>query len=146
MTTLIDSLKVALADAFAFYLKSHNYHFNVIGNNFYEYHTFLEKIYTQVFEEFDSIGEKIRTLNEYTPASFTRFIELTNIDDALTVPSSQRMFETLHEDNLILTQSLETAYHAAELAGEIGISNFLQDLVDKHNKLSWMLKATISTI
>lgn len=143
MTALSDSLKVVLADTFAFYLKTHNYHWNVEGEDFYEFHTFFEQIYNEVFEAVDAVAEHIRALDEYAPGSLGRFSELTNIDDATTIPAATVMVRQLLSDNDKVIASLRTAYQDAEDAGEIGISNFLQDRTDIHKKHGWMLRATI---
>ena len=143
MSALGDSLRVVLADTFAMYLKAHNYHWNVEGADFYEYHIFLEKLYKELWEAVDDIAEHIRALNEYSPGSFSRFSELTSIQDATTVPMGVNMFQILLDDNDKVLSSLEKAYALAEKEKEIGLSNFLQDRTDKHKKHGWMLRATV---
>ena len=143
MSALGDSLRVVLADTFALYLKAHNYHWNVEGADFYEYHTFLEKLYNELWEAVDAIAEHLRALNEYSPGSFGRFSELTSIEDATTVPMSIQMFQHLLEDNNKVIAALEKAYELAEKQKEIGLSNFLQDRTDKHKKHGWMLRSII---
>jgi len=143
MSKLTDALKVVLADTFAFYLKIHNYHWNVTGPDFYEYHIFFEKLYTEVFEAVDSVAEHIRSLDEYAPGSLSRFSELTTIADAKTVPEGLNMAKQLLNDNAKVIESLKNAYLIAEEMQEIGVSNFLQDRTDIHKKHAWMLRATI---
>jgi len=143
MTELTDSLKVVLADTFAFYLKAHNYHWNVEGPNFPQYHKFLQKLYEEVFEAADRIAEQIRAQGEYAPGSFSRYSDLTTIKDAVSVPDALIMFKNLADDNDKVIASLKTAYKDAEDAGEIGVSNFLQDRTDIHKKHGWMLRSTI---
>jgi len=143
MSALGDSLRVVLADTFAMYLKAHNYHWNVEGADFFEYHIFLEKLYNELWEAVDDIAEHIRALNEYSPGSFSRFSELTSIQDATTVPMGVNMFQILLDDNDKVLSSLEKAYALAEKEKEIGLSNFLQDRTDKHKKHGWMLRATV---
>jgi len=143
MSQLGESLRVALADTFAFYLKTHNFHWNVEGADFYEYHKLFQKIYEEVFEAVDKIGEEIRSLDEYAPGSFIRFKELTTIDDATTIPTGLEMVHILYEDNDKVIKSLHNAYDMAERAKAIGLSNFLQDRIDKHFKHGWMLRATL---
>jgi len=143
MSKMTDALKVVLADTFAFYLKIHNYHWNVTGPDFYEYHIFFEKLYTEVFEAVDSVAEHIRSLDEYAPGSLSRFSELTTIADAKTVPEGLNMAKQLLNDNAKVIESLKNAYLIAEEMQEIGVSNFLQDRTDIHKKHAWMLRATI---
>jgi starvation-inducible DNA-binding protein len=86
MEQLVEALKKAQATSFAFYLKAHNYHWNVEGSNFAEYHEFLKGLYEEVFGAVDTIAELIRTLDAYAPGSFTRFQQLSVIEDELSVP------------------------------------------------------------
>jgi starvation-inducible DNA-binding protein len=77
METLIEIMRKVLADAYAFQLKANNYHWNVEGPNFVQYHDFLGELYNEVFAATDMIAEQIRALDAYAPGSFTRFLELT---------------------------------------------------------------------
>jgi starvation-inducible DNA-binding protein len=142
MSVVADKLKVVLADTFAMYLKTHNYHWNVEGADFPQYHSFFDGLYNELWSATDAIAEHIRALDEYSPGSFSRFSELTNIEDATTVPDARSMFSRLLADNEIVLNTLKEAYEAANDANEIGLSNFLQDRTDTHKKHGWMLRAT----
>jgi len=142
MSQLGDAVKVAMADTFAMYLKTHNYHWNVEGEDFFEYHKFFNKLYDELFEAVDVLGEEIRGLNEYAPGSFSRFSELTSIEDATTVPDGVTMAANLLKDNDKVIASLTNAFKLAEAADKVGLSNKLQDRIDVHTKHSWMLRST----
>ena len=145
MSNLSNAMKVVLADTFALYLKTHNYHWNVEGPDFYEYHVFFEKLYNELWEAVDSIAEHIRTLDEYAPGSFGRFADLSSISDATTIPTAHDMVKQLLTDNDKVIASLRKAYVLAEADGAIGLSNFLQDRTDTHFKHKWMLKASLKS-
>lgn len=138
---LADDMKVALADTFAFYLKSHNYHWNVEGPNFSEYHAFLNGLYDEVWLAVDAIAEHIRTLDTYVPGSFSRYKELSSIEDELKIPNASTMLSRLESDNKKVIASLTKAQKTAEEAGKIGIANFFQDRIDIHEKHGWMLRS-----
>lgn len=142
MSVVADKLKVVLADTFAMYLKAHNFHWNVEGADFPQYHSFFDGLYNELWSATDAIAEHIRALDEYSPGSFSRFSELTNIEDATTVPDARSMISKLLSDNEIVLKTLKEAYDAANEANEIGLSNFLQDRTDIHKKHGWMLRAT----
>lgn len=137
----VDTLKVALADTFAFYLKAHNYHWNIEGPDFAQYHGFLDGLYNEVWAASDAIAEHIRVLDAYAPGSFTRFKELSTIEDELKIPTGLNMLAKLEADNKKVIASLTTAYEAANEANKIGLANFLQDRVDIHEKHGWMLRS-----
>jgi starvation-inducible DNA-binding protein len=141
MEQLVEALKKAQATSFAFYLKAHNYHWNVEGSNFAEYHEFLGDLYAEVFGAVDAIAEHCRTLDAYVPGSFSRFQELSSIEDELSVPKGIVMLSRLGADNQRVIADLTLAYTAAEAAGKIGIANFLQDRIDIHEKHGWMLRS-----
>lgn len=142
MEELHNALKIVLADTFTMYFKTHSYHWNVIGPNFNDYHAFFGTLYTELHGAVDLIAEQIRAANSFAPASLSRLEELTRIQEADTIPTADRMFQILINDNNIVLDSLKQAYELAEKAEELGLANFLQDRMDIHKKHGWMLRAT----
>lgn len=141
MEELINKMKVVLASTFAFYLKAQNYHWNIEGVNFPQYHDFFGKLYEEVHGAVDAIAEQIRILDAYAPGSLKRFQELSTIMDETSVPSAVIMCQRLQKDNETLLLDLELAYNEAERTKQLGLSNFLQDRIEIHKKHGWMLKA-----
>lgn len=138
---LPESLRHALADSYAFALKSQNYHWNVTGPHFAEYHAFFGAIYEEVTDGIDIIAESLRTLDQFSPASFKRFKELSMIEDELTIPDGLVMMSRLQNDNERVLHSLNQAYETAEKQKKFGISNILQDRITAHEKHGWMLRS-----
>ena len=144
MEQLIQQLKVILGTNFALYLKSHNYHWNIEGPNFPQYHDFLNTFYTEVFAQIDPIAEHIRYLDSYAPGSMERFLELANIEEAVDIiPSAMDMMTQLKSDNDRYIIHLRAGVAAAEQANEPAVGNFLQDLLGAHQKKAWMLRSII---
>ena len=143
MEQLIEQLKVILGTNFGLYLKSHNYHWNVEGNDFPQYHLFLNTFYNEVFLQNDLIAEHIRYLDAYAPGSFSRFMELSAVEDSTTVPDPLTMMITLKDDNDKYIMQLRAGINLAEQADEPAVSNFLQELLGAHQKKAWMLRSTI---
>jgi starvation-inducible DNA-binding protein len=143
MDSLLEALKKVLADSFAFYLKTHYFHWNVTGDDFYQLHLLFEQIYTDVYESVDTTAEHIRALNAFAPGSFSRFSALTSIADELTIPDCQEMLMILINDNTLVLNSLTAAYTQADSINEIGVANYLQDRIIQHKKHGWMLRASI---
>lgn len=143
MDSLVEKMKVVLADTFAMYLKAHNYHWNVEGSNFPQYHEFLGNLYEELHGAVDPIAEHIRALDAYAPGSLTRFRELSSIKDSMTPPPTMSMMSELYGDNEIVMASLKSAYQSAETMGEIGLSNFIQDRYDAHKIHAWMLRSIL---
>ena len=143
MEILLEQMKVILATNFSLYLKSHNYHWNIEGTNFPQYHKFLDDFYNAVWEQTDDIAEHIRMLDSYAPGSYTRFMELSDIQEATTVPDAFTMMTTLKEDNDRFIIHLRAGIVAADNANEPAVSNFLQDILGAHQKHAWMLRSII---
>jgi len=141
MDDLVQQMKVVLASTFAFYLKTHNFHWNVEGPNFPQYHSHLDGLYNEVWGAVDAIAEHIRTLDAYAPGSLSRFSQLSVVDDQVNIPSAKAMFVELVSDNQKLLSELDKAYRIADSVEKNGLSNFLQDRIDIHAKHDWMLKA-----
>jgi starvation-inducible DNA-binding protein len=141
MEQLIQQLKVILGTNFGLYFKTHSFHWNVEGSNFPQYHDFLGDLYESIFNQTDDIAEKIRMLGAYAPTGISRMMELSDIEEAETIPQPSQMFALLAADNDRFIIHLRAGIAAADQAGEPAIGNFLQDLLDKHQKHAWMLKS-----
>ena len=140
---LVDQLKVTLADVFAFYLKAHFYHWNVEGPDFVQYHDFLGDLYEEVHGSVDSIAELIRTLDSYAPGTLTRLKELSTVQESDVVPDARTMIANLETENIRVRASLLRAYQLAEQESEFGVSNYLQDRIQAHEKHSWMVRSIL---
>jgi len=144
MEQLIQQLKVILGTNFALYLKSHNYHWNIEGADFPQYHGFLDTFYNDVWAQTDDIAEHLRRLDAYAPGSMQRFLELADIEEAVdSIPSAIIMMQHLKEDNDRYIVHLRAGIVAANQADEPAISNFLQDLLGAHQKKAWMLRSIV---
>jgi len=142
MDELIEQMKVALASTFAFYLKAHNFHWNVEGANFPQYHSFFEGIYTDAWGAVDGIAEHLRTLNSYAPGSFARYTDLSIVKDEVNIPPAMSMVTKLLADNESIIEQLTKTQALAEKNNKMGLANYLQDRIDIHEKHGWMLRST----
>ncbi len=141
---LADALKTLLATSYGFAIKAQNFHWNVEGPDFPQYHKFFGKIYDEVFDNaIDQTAEYIRTLGSYTPGSFSRMAELCQIEDQLMIPRAELMIAELAADNEKLLGMWKEAFHSAEEADEQGICDFIASRIDAHGKHGWMLKSTL---
>ena len=138
---LVDNLKRCQADTFALANKAQYYHWNVEGADFVQYHDFLAKVYEELFAAVDVLAEEVRALDSYAPAAHRMLMELTKIQDDNTIPGALEMIRRLQQDNDTVMEGLVTAYMSADAAGELGLANLLQDRLDIHKKLNWMLRS-----
>ena len=143
MEELHRALKIAFASEFAFFVKAQNFHWNVEGALFESLHTLFGNIYEEVQDAIDPFAENIRKVGAYTPASFTRFSILSEINDETQILSWEEMVKELLQDSMKMQEMLKIVFMAAEELGEHGLSNFLADRQDAHAKHSWMLRSTL---
>jgi starvation-inducible DNA-binding protein len=141
MEQLIEQMKVILGTNFGLYFKAHTFHWNVEGPDFAQYHGFLGDFYEAVFDQTDSIAEHIRALNSYAPTTLARMMELSKVQDIVAIPSPLVMMSELAQDNDKYIIELRTGIAIADAADEPAVGNFLQDILDAHQKHGWMLKS-----
>lgn len=142
MDELVQQTKVVLASTFAFYLKAHNFHWNVEGPYFPQYHELFKGVYEDAWGAVDEIAEHIRALDAYAPGSMSRFSSLSAVDEQLNIPEAKKMVIELEQDNKIIINVLTKAQQLAERNGKIGLADYFQGRIDIHDKQGWMLRAT----
>lgn len=144
MDRLQQALKIAFASEFSFYLKAHNYHWNVTGPMFPQLHDLFGKIYEEVYSSIDIFAEEIRALNTFVPASYTRFSMLSQINDETEIPDAQTMLAELLSDCERMCKLLKLTFDMATAEGQEGLADFLAGRMDAHKKHSWMLRSTLA--
>jgi len=140
---LVDYLKKVQATTFALAKKAHYYHWNVEGADFAQYHDFLGDLYEEIDGAVDTLAELVRTLNVYAPGAKRMINDLSLIEDDDTIPEALEMMRRLQYDNTVMLAALRECYREAEANSQIGISNFLQDRIQAHEKHDWMLRSII---
>jgi starvation-inducible DNA-binding protein len=141
MQQLIQQMKVILGTNFGLYFKAHSFHWNVTGPDFAQYHEFLGNLYESIYGNVDTIAEKIRMLGMFAPTSLSRMMELSDIPETENVPDALTMMSILKQDNDRFMVHLRAGIVAADEANEPAIGNFLQDVLDQHQKHAWMLRS-----
>lgn len=140
---LSESLKVLLANSYAFTIKAQQFHWNVEGPDFPQYHDFFGDLYGEVYGSIDKTAEYIRTLDSYAPGSLERFSELSQIRGQIKIPRAELMLAELESDNKIILECLNHCMGFAKQENQFGIENFIAERIDAHNKHGWMLRATL---
>lgn len=136
--------KMAFASEFSFYLKTHQFHWNVEGMFFQPLHELFGSIYQEVYGSIDEFAEKIRSINTYMPGSYTRFSMLSEIEDETQLLEPKIMVSELLADSDKMVKIFKMVFDQSEAAGEHGFSDFIAGRMDAHRKHSWMLKATLT--
>lgn len=141
---LADKLKELLATTFSYYLKAQGFHWNVESRTFPQDHELFADVYADAYGAIDPLAEYIRVLGEYAPASFSRYTELTKIDEQTKIPKSDLMIKELISDTQTILTMLEEIFDIATEEKQNGIANFIADRQTMHGKFLWQLKATVA--
>lgn len=136
------TLAVLLADTYAIYLKTQNYHWHVRGSHFKSLHTLFETQYIELAEAVDSIAERIVTLGYKAPASFKAFESLKTITDGNSSLSADEMLKELAHDNQSLVKDLNKSIRLVQAEHDEGTASLLADRLLAHEKARWMLEAS----
>ncbi|WP_367866624.1 Dps family protein [Pedobacter sp. WC2423] len=140
------SLSKILADEFLLSTKTRNAHWNVEGPDFYNKHKFFEAQYIQLEEIVDEVAERIRTLGHYAPATLKQYLELTHLsEESREKNDSQGYIKTLLEDHESILIHLRANINGyANALKDLGTSDYITGLMEKHETMAWMLRAHLS--
>ena len=140
---LTELLKTLLGTQFAYYVKAHAFHWNIESPDFYQYHTFFQAIYEDAYSAIDPTAEYLRSLQEYSPGSMERFLELSVIPGQTKVPRAQLMIEELLSNSETMVDLLNQCFAAATKENKQDIANFIAERLSQTNKFAWQLRSTL---
>lgn len=140
---LSNQLNHLLADTYTLYLTTHSFHWNVTGPFFDSLHLMFERQYTELGEAVDQIAERIRSLGERAPGSYTEFTKLSAIKEVTGVPSWRQMIQTLLEANETVIRTARAGFSAAAKASDEATADLLTQRLQVHEKAAWMLRSLL---
>lgn len=138
-----EELKKVLADTYALYLKTQNFHWNVTGPNFHTYHLMFEQQYNELALAVDEIAERIRGLGEVTPGGFEAFIKLTSVKEEEGTLAADKMVRSLIHEHETVMKSIHSVYPSVETTNDKVTEDLLNDRLSAHEKTVWMLKSSL---
>jgi starvation-inducible DNA-binding protein len=141
---LADALNGLLADYYALYLKTKNFHWHVTGPHFREYHLLFDEQATELIATTDLVAERVRKLGQDTLTSIGAIAAKQRINDHdSTSTDASKMLKELHADNETLIKALKDAKELADKAGDNATDGLLDDWTDQAEQRAWFLAATI---
>jgi starvation-inducible DNA-binding protein len=141
---LVGALYTLLSEATAFYLKAHGAHWNVVGEDFAQYHELFEEIYEDVHTSLDPIAESLRKLNSPAPAELKDLAGMVNDAPRAEDYEAESLAADLYAANEKLLENILVAFKVATDLNQQGIANFLAERQDMHQKWSWQLRASLA--
>ncbi len=140
---VVEILNTLLADEFVLYTKTRNYHWNVTGPQFHELHQFFEEQYEALSDIVDEVAERIRALGGEALGTLAEFLKRTRLKEHPgKYPSARAMLENLLNDHETIIRCVrEDLETCAEKYRDMGTNDFLTELMQRHEKMAWMLRA-----
>lgn len=139
-------LNKLLADEAVLYIKTLNYHWNVTGHHFDALHLFFQRQYEQLLTMTDDVAERIRALGFPALGTMKEFIKATQLQEQPNVGNEQEMIKNLLDDHEAIIRSIRKDQQLAmETYNDVGTNNFLCDLMEKHEKMAWMLRSFLGS-
>ncbi|HEY8311301.1 MAG TPA: DNA starvation/stationary phase protection protein, partial [Gemmatimonadaceae bacterium] len=134
------ALNVILADVFALYLKTKNFHWHMSGPHFRDYHLLLDEQADQLFAMTDPIAERVRKLGEITVRSIGQIARTQRVldNDAAFVEPSDMLAE-LRDDNKALAGSLRETHNVCEEHRDVASASLIEVWIDETERRTWFL-------
>ena len=141
---IAEGLSRLLADSYTLYLKTHNYHWNVVGPMFNTLHLMFEEQYTELALAVDQIAERIRALGEPAPGSYREFASLSSVSEEDDQPDANEMIRRLVAGQEAVVRTARSVFAATEQAGDEASADLLTQRMQVHEKTAWMLRSLLA--
>jgi starvation-inducible DNA-binding protein len=140
VNALSTALNAIIADTFALYLKTKNFHWHVSGPHFRDYHLLLDEQADQIFASTDEIAERVRKIGGTTLRSIGQISRLQRLsdNDADMVPPLD-MLRELMEDNKAVVKSMREAHAIADKHDDVATASLLENFIDQAERRAWFL-------
>jgi starvation-inducible DNA-binding protein len=134
------ALNALLADVFALYLKTKNFHWHMSGPHFRDYHLLLDEQGDQIFGITDDIAERVRKVGGTTIRSVGQICRLQRIaDNDADYVTAEDMLSELYEDNKAVVLSMRAAHNLCDEAGDVATTSLLETWIDEAQRRIWFL-------
>ena len=140
-TEIAQQLSHLLADSYTLYLQTHNFHWNVTGPQFQQLHLMFEAHYTELAMAVDEIAERIRSLGEAAPGTYTQYSALSSVKEVEGVPEAETMVELLKLGHEQVVRTCRNALKVAQAADDESSAALISDRMRVHEKTAWMLRS-----
>lgn len=136
-------LNTLLADYHIYYQNLRNFHWNILGENFFELHEKFEALYTDARTKIDEIAERILTLRYHPMSNLKDYLEASNIQEVSADKTDKEMVQELIENHAILLKQMSGVIEKAEKANDEGTIDLIGAYIRELEKESWMLDAFV---
>ena len=137
---ITEALNPLVADLFALYVKTKNFHWHLAGSHFRDYHLLFDEHADQIFEAVDTLAERVRRVGGTTIRSISHISQLQTIEDDNSefVPAGE-MVRRLMEDNAHIAKKQREAHVVCEQNRDVATTSVLEILIDESERRKWFL-------
>jgi starvation-inducible DNA-binding protein len=134
------ALTILLADFFALYLKTKNFHWHVSGPHFRDYHLLFDEQGEQIFAATDAIAERVRKIGGTTLRSTGQIARLQRVlDNDAAYVTPRDMLAELREDNKQLVSNMRETHGLCDEHGDVATASLLENFIDEAERRTWFL-------
>lgn len=144
LSNVVIDLNQLLADYHLYYQNLRNFHWNIVGENFFDLHNKFEELYTDARTKIDEIAERILTLRYHPISNYSEYIKLSSIEEQSPTLTDHEMVEEILVNHTILLVQMKKVIASAEQAEDEGTIDLIGVYVRELEKSSWMLTAWIN--
>lgn len=141
---IAEGLSRLLADTYTLYLKTHNYHWNVVGPMFNTLHLMFETQYNELALAVDLIAERIRALGEPAPGTYREFAALSSVPEDDDAPDATTMIRRLVDGQETVARTARSVFPIVEKANDQPTADLLTQRMQVHEKTAWMLRSLLA--
>lgn len=138
---VVIELNTLLAEYHIYYQKLRNYHWNILGKNFFDLHDKFEELYGQARIRIDEIAERILTLRYHPVSKYSDYLRISKLEESESIKTDREMVTGILNDHRMLLAQMRTVMLHAENAKDEGTLDMLGAYIRDMEKASWMLNA-----
>lgn len=141
VSNVVIELNKLLADYHMYYQKLRNFHWNIVGESFFDLHEKFEELYSDARIKIDEIAERILTLRYHPMSNYSDYLKQSSIEESEASLSDKKMVEELLVAHKLLIKQMGTVVETAEEASDEGTIDLIGAYIRNIEKNSWMLDA-----
>ena len=138
---VVIELNTLLADYHIYYQKLRNFHWNILGENFFDLHKNFEVLYTDAQMKIDEIAERILTLRYHPLSKFSDYLKISSLNEGKSMKEDTEMVNEILSDHKLLLIQMSKVLNKAESANDEGTLDLIGSYIRQLEKASWMLDA-----
>ncbi|MEJ1221958.1 Dps family protein [Sediminicola sp. 1XM1-17] len=138
---VVVELNTLLADYHMYYQKLRNFHWNILGNNFFDLHEKFEELYTDARVKVDEIAERILTLRYHPMSNYSEYLKTSAIEESTISLTDKEMVQEILKAHSLLLKQMSKVVDKADSIGDEGTIDLIGAYIRNMEKTSWMLDA-----